>query len=173
MKQKKYPISTLPEIIKISASDLRKLLKKNSHCLKVTKDKAGSYLDEESFRRLVFIKQLGSGGSLSSEEICELMAEPQVAEQKAEQKPQETVIDKVSRVLDDVAVEAQLLKEQLSMLAIKYDQALKELELSRSKNMILQNKISTLQHRQVSLMGHLRQSAEKLGEDELEPQLVN
>lgn len=173
MKQKKYPISTLPEIIKISASDLRKLLKKNSHCLKVSKDKAGSYLDEESFRRLIFIKQLDCGGSLSGEEICELMAEPQVANRKPVKKVEETVIDKVSRVLDDVAVEAQVLKDQLNTLAIKYDQALKELEHSRSKNMILQNKISTLQHRQVALMGHLRQSAEQLGEEDLESQLVN
>lgn len=156
MKQKKYPISILPEIIKISASDLRKLLKKNSHCLKVSKDKSGSYLDEESFRRL-----------------SELIIEPKVADCKREKKVEEAVIDKVSRVLDDVTVEAQVLKDQLNRLTIKYEQALNELELSRSKNMNMQNKISTLQLRQSALMGHLRQNAELLVEGELEHQLVN
>lgn len=171
MKEKKYSIDVIPEIIKISPNELQKLLEKNSESINIISDENDSYLDEESFKRLVFVKQLNSSGQLSLEEVCELIKTPSLSS-LVRSTPQ-TVFEKLSSSIDSVTEEACALRQQLEELLLKYNHALKELNKSRSKNIVLQKEVILMRNRQASLMGQLRQNAEKLHKHELDLKVVN
>ncbi|PKL42147.1 MAG: hypothetical protein CVV41_15325 [Candidatus Riflebacteria bacterium HGW-Riflebacteria-1] len=176
MKDKKYSIDQIQKIIDISPAEIQKLIRKNSQYLNVAREVSGSgkkevFLDELSFRRLLFISQLEKGGTLNSNAVCELIKTPDLETGVAEAKP----VAEYSRLFsafESMSAEAETLQVQLHALMIKYDHLIKELNITQAKNMSLEKELGTLRNRELALMSHLRQSAENEEED-LDDQLVN
>lgn len=178
MKEKKYSIDHIQTIIDISPTELRKLLKKNSRHLNLIKEekengKCEIFLDEESLQRLLFIKQLERGGEFSQNAACELIKTPDIQASTTEEAKEVTIYNRLNLTLNAVTAEAGLLQKQVQSLMIKYDHLIKELNLAKAKNILMQKEISTLRNREAALMGHLRQSAENLDQEDLESQLFN
>ena len=176
MKEKKYSIDHIQKIIDISPAEIQKLIRKNSQYLKIAKEDGGSgkkevYLDELSFRRLLFISQLEKGSALSSEAVCELIKTPELSDD-AQAKPADAYVRLVG-AFEAISAEAETLQVQLRALMIKYDHLIKELNISQAKNLTLEKELSTLRNRELALMSHLRQSAENIDEEDLDDQLVN
>jgi hypothetical protein len=177
MKEKKYSIEHIQTIIDIGPAELQKLIRKNSRHLNLIREeneqgKKEIYLDEPSLQRLLFIKQLEKGGDISRGAVCEIIKTPQIPGKKGD-RPSADYYDRINLTLNAVTAEAGLLQEQLGSLILKYDHLIKELNLVRAKNILLEKEISTLRNREAALMGHLRQSAENLDEEELKNQLFN
>ncbi|NLF98034.1 MAG: hypothetical protein GX569_14980 [Candidatus Riflebacteria bacterium] len=173
MKEKRYSIDQIQKIIDISPSEIQKLIRQNSHYLNVDREDRGNgkkevFLDEVSFRRLLFISQLEKGGTLSSFAACELIKTPEL---KDVDQP-ENACERLLTAFDAVSAEAETLQVQLRALMLKYDHLVKELNISQAKNMTLEKELSTLRNRELALMSHLRQSAEN-DEEDLDDQLVN
>jgi len=174
MKDKRYSIDQIQKIIDISPSEIQKLIRQNSHYLNVARDERGNgnnevFLDEVSFRRLLFISQLEKGGTLSSVAACELIRTPEL--DNAADQP-ENACERLLTAFEAVSAEAETLQVQLRALMLKYDHLIKELNISQAKNITLEKELSTLRNRELALMSHLRQSAENEEED-LDDQLVN
>jgi hypothetical protein len=173
MKEKRYSIDQIQKIIDISPSEIQKLIRQNSHYLNVDREDRGNgkkevFLDEVSFRRLLFISQLEKGGSLSSIAACELIRTPEL---KDVDQPA-NACERLLTAFDAVSAEAETLQVQLRALMVKYDHLVKELNISQAKNMTIEKELSTLRNRELALMSHLRQSAEN-DEEDLDDQLVN
>jgi septal ring factor EnvC (AmiA/AmiB activator) len=160
MKAKTYSVSHLQQILEISPNELLKLIRKNSSSLNVRtrslKDgNSETYLDEESFKRIVFIRQLESGPRVSAEEVCEMLKE-RFPKKNADS---EKAVDHFARTFAAVEQEVKKLRTQLTQLVIKYDHCIKELSLSQSKNISLENEIKRIKTREASLMGQMRKDA--------------
>ncbi|MBU1107408.1 MAG: hypothetical protein KKB51_12115 [Candidatus Riflebacteria bacterium] len=178
MKEKKYSIDHIQRIIDISPTEIQKLIKKNSQYLNVAREDSGSgkkevFLDELSFRRLLFISQLEKKGSaISAEAVCELIKTPDLYDETSQEKPADAYVRLVG-AFEAVSTEAETLQVQLRALMLKYDHLIKELNISQAKNMTLEKELSTLRNRELALMSHLRQSAENIAEEDLDDQLMN
>lgn len=178
MKEKRYSISHVQQMIDISPAELQKLIKKNATALNVSREDLGNgkkeiCLDEESLQRLIFIKQLEKGGQLSDLAVCEMIKVPQISKKKAGVSKEEEFYSRLLNSIEAVSTEADQLKSQLHGLMIKYDHVIKQLNVAQARNITFEKEIGTLRNREAALMGHLRQSAENFGEDELDNQLVN
>ena len=176
MKEKKYSIDQIQKIIDISPAEIQKLIRKTSQYLNVAREDGDSgkkevFLDELSFRRLLFISQLEKGSALNADAVCELIKTPSFENESASGKPVEAY-SRLFSAFESVSAEAETLQVQLRALMIKYDHLIKELNISQAKNMTLEKELSTLRNRELALMSHLRQSAENEEED-LDDQLVN
>jgi DNA-binding transcriptional MerR regulator len=174
MKDKRYSISQIQQIIDISPNDLQKLIRKNSTRLQVQTCELpdGSqekFLDEESFKKLIFIKQLETGIKLSVEEVCELMQEKKLGNENEldETAAQFNEYANFDRYIDSVEEEVKLLRTQMTRMVIKYDHCIKELNLSRAKNIALEKEIKKHQNREAALMGELRKTATATFEEEI------
>lgn len=177
MKEKKYSIDHIQNIIDISPAELQKLIKKNSRHLNLIKEerengKKETFLDEESLQRLLFITQLEKGGDFSRQAACAQIRTPEITG-AVEVNAQDVLYNRMNMTLSAVTAEAGLLQNQLTSLMIKYDHLIKELNLAKAKNIIQEKEISTLRNREAALMGHLRQNAENCDQDDLESLLVN
>lgn len=172
MKEKRYSISQIQKIIDVSPNDLQKLIRKNSARLRVQTRALpdGSkeiFLDEESFKKLVFIKQLETGIKLSIDEVCELIREKKLGDDR-ESLPEKT--DEISTFdssLQAVENEVYQLRTQLTRMMVRYDHCLKELNLSRSKAMSLEGEMNKLKNREAALMGQLRKFSADFYEEDL------
>ncbi len=178
MKEKRYSISHVQQMINISPAELQKMLKKNARVLHLFKEekengKKEVFLDEESLQKLIFIKQLENGARLSESEVCEVIRVPEVESLEACASTERQTCDRLMRTLESVSEEAEELKSKLHGLMIKHDHLIKELNISQAKNITLEKEIGTLRNREAALMGQLRQNAENFHEEELEIRLVN
>lgn len=177
MKEKRYSIENVQNIVDISPTELQKLIKKNSRYLNLIREENSEgrkeiFFDEESLKRLLLLKQLERGGDISKGALCEIVKSPKMAaESKIETR--EDPLARVCRSLEAVSVEADQLNRQLQELVMKHEHVLKELNLVRAKNILLEKEIGILRNREAALMGHLRQNAENLDEEDLENQLFN
>ncbi|NCB38841.1 MAG: hypothetical protein EOM80_08735 [Erysipelotrichia bacterium] len=177
MKEKRYPIEHVQKMIDISPAELQKMIRKNARVLHLHKEDIGDgkkevYLDEESFHRLLFIKQLERGGGINGMAACELIKTPRPRYAEPEDQTKKFYTKLISS-LEAVSAETTLLKTQLQNLMIKYDHVIKQLNISQAKNICLEKEIGTLRNREAALMGHLRQSAENRADEELDENLVN
>lgn len=178
MKEKRYSISHVQQMINISPAELQKMLKKNARVLHLFKEekengKKEVFLDEESLQKLIFIKQLENGARLSESEVCEVIRVPEVESLEACASTERQTCDRLMRTLESVSEEAEELKRKLHGLMIKHDHLIKQLNVSQAKNITLEKEIGTLRNREAALMGQLRQNAENFHEEELEIRLVN
>lgn len=174
MKEKRYSIDQIQKIIDISPSEIQKLIRQNSNYLNVAREDHGNgkkevFLDEVSFRRLLFISQLEKGGALNSVAACAIIKTPELDEVT---EP-EDACRKLFTAFAAVSSEAETLQLQLRALVVKYDHLIKELNISQAKNITLEKELSTLRNRELALMSHLRQSAEENAGEDLDDQLVN
>jgi hypothetical protein len=174
MKDKRYSIDQIQKIIDISPAEIQKLIRQNSSYLNVAREDGGNgkkevFLDEVSFRRLLFISQLEKGGALSSVAACELIKTPELDD--VADLP-ENACNRLLAAFEAVTAETETLQLQLRALMLKYDHLIKELNISQAKNITLEKELSTLRNRELALMSHLRQSAEN-DEEVLDDQLVN
>lgn len=174
MKERKYSIDQIQKLIDISPAEIQKLIKKNSQYLKVEREdgadgKKEVFLDELSFRRLLFISQLEKGGSLTSIAACELIKTPLLNEPTQNSS---SACERLMNAFDAVSGEVETLQLQLRALMLKYDHLIKELNLAQAKNITLKKELSTLRNRELALMSHLRQNAEN-DEEDVDDQLVN
>lgn len=177
MKEKRYSIETVQTIIDIAPNELQKLIKKNSRYLNIIREETAEgrkeiFFDEESLKRLMFLKQLELGGDVSRGAVVEMVKTPRMAADK-HKKAQEDPLARVCKSLEAVSVEATCLQKQMHELIVKHDHVLKELNLVRAKNILLEKEIGILRNREAALMGQLRQNAENYDEDDLEYQLFN
>ncbi len=160
MKAKTYSVSQIQQILEICPNELLKIIRKNSSSLNVLtrslKDGTSeTYLDEESFKRIVFIRQLENGSRVSAEEVCEMLKErfPQKGDDC------DKLRDHFAQTFAAVEQEVKKLRTQLTQMVIKYDHCIKELSLSQSKNISLENEIKRIKTREASLMGQMRKDA--------------
>lgn len=174
MKEKRYSISQIQKIIDISPNDLQKLIRKNSSRLQMmTCDmpdgRKEKFLDEESFKKLIFIKQLETGIKLSVEEVCELIREKEFVDDNDSERAgsKEDHYASFDRCIDSVEEEVKRLRTQLTRMVIKYDHCIKELNLSRAKIISMENEIEKFKNRQAALMGELRKSAQENADAEI------
>lgn len=174
MKEKRYSISQIQQIIDISPNDLQKLIRKNSARLQVKTlhlpdGSQESFLDEESFKKLIFIKQLETGIKLSVDEVCELMKEKKImaAEETLDDNLANAEYARFDRCIESVEEEVKLLRTRLTRMVIKYDHCIKELNFSRSRNIGLENELKKYKNREAALMGELRKSAEENLDEEI------
>lgn len=173
MKDKVYSIAQIQKIIDISPNELKKLIRKNSSKIKIsTRDlpdgSKETFLDEESFKKLVFIKQLENGLTLSVDEVCEMIHEKDLLHENDELiEEMVSPYDCFDRSLEAVEKEVTLLRSQLTRMVIKYDHCLKELNLSRSRNISFENEMSKLRNREAALMGQMRKDSSAFDYEEI------
>jgi len=177
MKEKLYSIENVQSIIDIAPNELQKLIKKNSRYLKIIREENSDgrkeiFFDEESLKRLMFLKQLEHGGDFSRSAIFEMVQAPRMSI-KQNEKSNEDPLAKVCKSLEAVSEEAICLQKQMHELIGKHEHVLKELNLVRAKNILLEKEIGILRNREAALMGHMRQNAENFDEEDLEYQLFN
>ncbi len=177
MKEKRYSISNVQQMINISPAELQKMLRRNANLLTVFKEDLGNgkpeiCIDEESLQKLIFIRQLGSGSKLTGKEACEMIRVPELNSLKTCASSEKEVVARLQKILESVSAEASDLKNQLDGLLIKHEHLVKMLNVSQAKNITLEKEIGILRNRQAALMGQLRQNAENSDED-LEIRLVN
>ncbi len=172
MKEKRYSISQIQKIIDVSPNDLQKLIRKNSARLRVQTRAMpdGSkeiFLDEESFKKLVFIKQLETGIKLSIDEVCELIREKKLGDDQESLSGKTDEISTFDSSLQAVENEVYQLRTQLTRMMVRYDHCLKELNLSRSKAIALEGEMNKLKNREAALMGQLRKFSADFYEEDL------
>lgn len=172
MKEKRYSISQIQKIIDVSPNDLQKLIRKNSARLRVQTRALpdGSkeiFLDEESFKKLVFIKQLETGIKLSIDEVCELIREKKLGDDQESLSGKTDEISTFDSSLQAVENEVYQLRTQLTRMMVRYDHCLKELNLSRSKAIALEGEMNKLKNREAALMGQLRKFSADFYEEDL------
>ncbi|GAB4276629.1 MAG: hypothetical protein Kow0029_18770 [Candidatus Rifleibacteriota bacterium] len=172
MKEKRYSIAQIQKIVGISPNELNKLLKCNAKRLKLTviRNSDGSketFLDEESFRKLLFIKQLEKGLHFSIDEICELVKEKIPGQEDEKEQAAKDPYGFFDRSLDAFESEVKLLRTQLTRLMIKYDHCLKELNISRSRNQCLENELRNLRNREAALMVQIRKDSTEFPPEEI------
>ena len=145
MKEKRYSISHVQQMIDISPAELQKLIKKNSTVLNLSREDLGNgkkefYLDEESLQRLLFIKQLEKKGSrLSDLAVCEMIKVPQPGTKKAVASNEETFYRRLLVSIEAASTEAAQLKTTLQGLMLKYDHVIKQLNIAQAKNITFEN----------------------------------
>ena len=171
MKEKRYSISQIQQIIDISPNDLKKLIRKNSgrinlQTCEMPDGSKETYLDEESFKKLLFFKHLESGVKLSVDEVCELINEKKLKEDD-EEVLESQLESRFDQCLRSVEEEVEQLRSQMTRMLIKYDHCLKELNISRSKNIVLENEMKKLKTREAGLMGQIRKFAAEHFEEEI------
>ncbi len=179
MSEKKYSIEHVQTIVDLGPSELQKLIKKNSRHLNIIREnnkdgKKEMFLDEKSLQKLLFIARLSrSDNKPNVDSALAQLKEPALRLKGVSDDVEEDFVTKMNRVFDAVTNEAGSLQQNLDQLLIKYDHLIKELNLARAKNIILEKEISTLRNREAHLMGQLRQDAENLDEDDLDLSLIN
>ena len=177
MKEKRYTIANVQQMINISPAELQKIIRKNANALTLFREDIGNgkkevCIDEESLQKLIFIRQLGNGAKLSEQEVCGMIRVPELASMQTCASTEKETVARLLKTLEKVSVEAVELKSQLDGLLIKHDHLIKMLNVSQAKNITLEKEIGILRNRQAALMGQLRQNAENT-EEELEVRLVN
>ena len=177
MKEKRYSIASVQQMINISPAELQMMIRKNAAVLTVFKEDLGNgkkeiCIDEESLQRLIFIRQLGSGSKLSDKEVCGVIRVPELNSLKTCANTEKETITRLLKTIENVSSEALQLKARLDGLLIKHDHLIKMLNVSQAKNITLEKEIGILRNRQAALMGQLRQNAENF-DDELEVRQVN
>ncbi len=173
MKEKRYSITEIQQIIDISPNDLQKLIRKNSSRIKLkTCDlpdgSKETFLDEDSFKKLLFIKQLEMGTKLSVDEVCAMIREKKIKQEDEEDKSEKiSEISGLDLSLQSLEDQVDFLRRQLNHLIIRHDHCIKELNLSRSKGVVLENELKRMKNREAALMGQLRKFAAEHSEDEI------
>jgi peptidoglycan hydrolase CwlO-like protein len=127
------------------------------------------YLDEDSFKKLLFLKQLETGKSLTINEACELIKEREPWEEDEEEIEsfEPDPYSGFDRSLQAVEEEVMQLRTQLTRMVIKYDHCIKELNNSRSKNIQLENEMKKLRTREAALMGQIRKDSAEFFPEEI------
>ena len=138
MKEKRYSISHVQQMINISPAELQKMLKKNARVLHLFKEekengKKEVFLDEESLQKLIFIKQLETGAQLNGSEVCEMIRVPEVESLKTCASTERQTCDRLMHS-ESVSGEAEELKRKLHGLMIKHDHLIKQLNVSQARN---------------------------------------
>lgn len=177
MKEKRYSIANVQQMINVSPDELQKIIRKNANALTLFREDLGNgkkevCIDEDSLQKLIFFRQLESGARLSGKEACGVIRVPDLNSLKTCAGTEKETVARLLKTLEKVSAEAVQLKSQLDGLLIKHDHLIKMLNVSQAKNITLEKEIGILRNRQAALMGQIRQNAENT-EEELEIRLVN
>jgi hypothetical protein len=174
MEKKTYSISQIQKIMDENPVELQKLIRKNKKYLniQVIEGKNGekeNLVDEESLKKLLFLRQLETGRNLTLDEAFEQMRLPDLLP-----KPEETnYYQKLIASIESMHKEVLSLGAKLKTLTVKYSYAVNELGKNRAINQSLKNEISILRNREAALMGQLQKNAENQEETIVSRNLVN
>ncbi len=174
MEKKTYTISQIQKIMDENPVELQKLIRKNKKYLniQVVIGKNGekeNLVDEESLKKLLFLRQLETGRNLTLDEAFEQMRLPELLP-----RVQKTnYYQKLNESIENMHHEVLELGAKLKTLTIKYCHAVNELGKNRAVNQSLKNEISILRNREAALMGQLQKNAEDQEEISVSRNLVN
>jgi hypothetical protein len=165
MKEKHYSVSEIQKIIDLSPNELLKLIRKHSSKIKIFKIRhengtKESFIDKESLKKIIFLRQLESGFKLNLEEVCELLDEQGPDKSKVQEFFEKTNFsDAFSKKFDEVEKEVIHLRAQLSQMITRYDYCLKQLSLNKAKNIALTQDIKRLKNREAALIDQFNRNS--------------
>ena len=156
MEGRKYSITDIQRIAKLSPSALQDILKKYQKYIYLETSlgpdgKNEVFIDQSSFEKLLFFKQLEFGQELNCEEILNQIKVPSVRDLQYDADGRNTV-KSLGESLDILLQEMQSLHAAFRNLVIRYNQITKELDESRTENFNMKREIDFLKVRQKTLL---------------------